>query len=128
MSNEDLINGFLERKKQGESYSEIRIELENLGYNPEDIKRIIRQIDELILAENNKKSSDLKSKEYRTVGIVLIAIGLLVTLGSLTGLIPMPGYFTILIGPIVIGVFMFLGAKNIGKSNKISNNRRFGKR
>ena len=83
--------------------------------NPEEeIKAIVRLVDNQIQRELFIKSSKLKSKEILWAGTVLTIIGAGITLGTHTGLIPMGDSFLIVYGPFFAGLSLMAGglAKN----------------
>lgn len=124
-SKEQLITDYVREKIAGKDYSTIRAELTQKGFDDPEIKELISEIDEVLLKEEMNKSVLLKKTELKSIGIVLIVLGLFVTIGSFTGLIPMPGYFTILVGPITVGAFILFGIRNLRKSNRVSDKRDF---
>ena len=104
---EELNIRFLEEKRNGKDFSIIRKELTELEIDEADIKIIIRNIDDQILYDDITKSKKQKAKELIFVGAFLTLAGLVVTIGSYTGLINSPDYTIIMYGPIIAGIGLF---------------------
>lgn len=118
-SREDLINYYLEKKRKGVGFSEIRRELTGLSIQEDLITEIIRNIDDIILKEELEKSERNKENRLKLPGYILMVFGLLVTLATYTSIIDLHGRYIIVYGPVIAGYFM-VRASNINnkKHNK----------
>ncbi len=79
---QNIIKEYLQKRRDGMDYSEIRKELHEKQYEYSDIKKIVQQIDDTILEEEFEKSKNKTSKIMRTGGWVLLIIGTIFTLGT----------------------------------------------
>lgn len=108
---EKLIRSYLEQKKSGKDYSEIRKELFQKGYSKEEVSFLIREIDSLLL------SSMVIQKETKDVnfgmiaGYVLLFGGGIITVATYFRIIDLNGYYIIAYGPILSGYFIILRAR-----------------
>jgi hypothetical protein len=108
MSNEEFIDYFTKKVESGEmTFDQIRPALMRDGLQENDIKLIVRAVDDNLL--NKLASSDLPlGKRFIVLGIVLIIIGLIVTIASYSGLFRLGSSSIVIIayGPIIIGIAM----------------------
>lgn len=100
---EKLIEELAEEKLEGKSYSEIRAELKESGMSADEISKIIRQVDERVLAEATSGARPDKAKQIYRGGLILALIGLALSIAYNAGLIlrslpPMAVYATFLAG------------------------------
>jgi hypothetical protein len=84
--------------------SEVRKDMERNKFEEEEIKIIVRLVDNelqrrLLTATSNKKATDLVY-----IGTVITLIGVVITVGTYTGLIPMGDSFLIVYGPFLGGL------------------------
>ncbi len=86
---EELIEYFLHEKRKGMGFSEIRKSLVENHVDEDEIKFIINTIDDQILIEERLKSQNNKAKELIYIGPFITIAGLILTLGTLTGVIYM---------------------------------------
>jgi len=87
---------------------QVRKDLESNNFNEEEIKVIVRLVDNelqrrALVDTNNKKASELIY-----LGAVITIVGLVITIGTYTGLIVMGNSFVILYGPILGGLSVLL--------------------
>lgn len=75
------------RKLEGESYTAIRKELNEMGLSDEEIHEAIRRIDEKVLDSAMDQKQTVKLKQWYGAGVFLAILGLLLTLGASRGII-----------------------------------------
>ena len=113
----ELIEYFLIEKRKGMGFNEIRKTLEEKKFEDDKIKIIIRNIDNQILREETIKSQNQKAKELIYIGLFITIAGLIVTIGTFTGIINMGNSFLLAYGPILGGLgVLFTG---LGKYKKL---------
>jgi len=95
---------YLTKKKEGHSFSEIRKELKVKGLTDEQVKVVIRSIDNKIIKEEVNKSNRSTRRQIIFMGLVLTLIGLLITIGTYTGFINIGQSFILSYGPIFGGI------------------------
>ena len=111
MSDDELVNHYVVKVSQGEiTFDKIRPLLEQQGIEESRIKQIVRRVDEEVQAEVVAKSTASSLDRIIHFGIVLVAIGSMVTLGSLVGLYSSGASYMAVIayGPIVAGLVMIV--------------------
>lgn len=82
-----LIEELAEEKLKGYSYSEIRAELKESGMKPDEISKLIRQVDEKVLAAAISETQPDKAKQWYRVGLILALGGLALSIAFNAGLI-----------------------------------------
>jgi len=82
-----LIEELAEEKLKGYSYSEIRAELKESGMKPDEISKLIRQVDEKVLAAAVSGTQPDKAKQWYRVGLILAIGGLALSIGFNAGLL-----------------------------------------
>ncbi len=84
---ESTIERLVQQKLDGESYQQIRSQLAQSGLSEEEIKAIIRVVDErVLLAETGQREEDRARKWYRT-GLVIAIVGLIISIAFNAGYI-----------------------------------------
>jgi hypothetical protein len=74
------IQELVQRKLDGESYSQIRTDLAERGLKDEEIKDVIREVDEQVLqAETGQRAQDHARRWYLT-GLVIAIAGLILSI------------------------------------------------
>lgn len=106
-----IVNYYLQKIKDKDfEILDVRRDLERNSFDEEEIKIIVRLVDselqrKLLTAEDNKKAIDLV-----LVGGVITLVGLIITVGTYTGVINMGGSFLIVYGPFFGGLsILFAG-------------------
>lgn len=84
---ERIIDELAGEKLEGKSYSEIRSELMESGMSADEISKIIRQVDEKVLAEATSGAMPDKAKQIYRGGLILAVIGLALSIAFNAGLI-----------------------------------------
>ena len=103
---ESIIEEMVRQKLEGESYSRIRSGLSNKGFNEEEIRSAIREIDERVLRAEIEKGSRERSKSWYRIGIAVAVTGLIFTIGSNAGwiLIGIPRW--VIYTPFFVGIIL----------------------
>lgn len=84
---ENLVEELYQQKLEGKSYSEIRANLSGAGKSPEEIQRIIRQVDELVLRTEVEGRQQAKALQTYKIGLILAVIGLILSVAFNIGII-----------------------------------------
>lgn len=84
---ESLIEELAREKLEGRSYGEIRAELKESGMTPDEISRLIRQVDEKVLAAALSEAQPDKTRMWYRLGLILAVAGLALSIAFNTGLI-----------------------------------------
>lgn len=98
------IKDYFNKIDSGElEFSQLRNILEKNNIEKDEIDTIIPIIDRKILRAVEIKADNAKGKNMFYGGLILSTIGLIVTIGSYTGLIDLKGFMVIAYGPILGG-------------------------
>jgi len=108
MSRSGMVDYYLEKSKNPEfQIDQIRKELEENNVPEEEIRVIVRLVDNDIQKRALVGESNSKSSEIMIAGIILTIVGSGITLGTYTGLIDMGNSFLIVYGPFFAGLSMY---------------------
>lgn len=88
---------------------QVREELTKNNFEEEEIKIIVRLVDNELQRRLRTKASDSNSNELIWIGATLTAIGAGVTIATYTGIIDMGNSFLITYGPFLGGLSILLG-------------------
>ena len=111
MSLEALEEHYLEQKRKGMDNSEIRTELRYKGLSSEELTKLVLAIDNRFL-DGKKRRGKPDNRNYRSiVGLLLIILGSVVTIGTYTGFVPINNTFIFAYGPILGGLAMIAASK-----------------
>lgn len=92
------------------SIFDVRQELEKNNIDEQEIKVIVKLVDSELRRKISSKSSGDKTTEIMWFGGVITVAGLILTIGTYTGLIEMGPYFLLAYGPILGGLsILFYG-------------------
>ena len=97
---------------------DIRRELEKNNVDEQEIRTIVRLVDNELQMRLVQKSTGDKSKELVWFGGIITALGLIVTIGTYTGVIRMGNSYLLAYGPILSGLailFYGLGKRKVKK-------------
>jgi len=107
---ESRIEELVREKMDGKSYSDIRKELEESGLGPEEIRTLIRQVDESVLAETTKRGKQGRAQQLYRTGLILAMIGLILTIAYNAGFILQNFPALLMYSPFLAGILlMFFG-------------------
>jgi hypothetical protein len=122
MDRKERIGHYIQRlsDKKFEIY-QVRMELEQQNVDETEIKIIVRAVDDEIQRRLHIKGGKDFTVEFIRIGIILIAIGGLIMMASLTNLVNTKNFLFVTYGPFFVGLSMlFVGLfKRINK--KIDN-------
>lgn len=105
--------------------SSIRPELEKNDFEEEEIRTIVKLVDNEAQRRLFTKASNSKSKELIWVGAFLTIFGAIITIGSYTGLIDMGNSYLIAYGPFFGGLAtLFVGLSKNKEEGPIQRNKR----
>ena len=90
------------------SIFDVRQELEKNKVEEEEIKVIMRLVDNELQRRTFSKSQGEKSKEIMWFGGVIFCLGLAITIGTFTGFIDMGNYFLVAYGPVLGGLSILM--------------------
>jgi hypothetical protein len=112
MERAKIVDHFLAKVSSEKDFNiyEVRQELEKHNFEEEEIKQIVRIVDNELQRTHQIKSNNKKATDLMWVGAVLTVIGIGVTLGTYTGLLPMGNSFLITYGPFLGGLSILFGA------------------
>ena len=103
---QNIIKEYLQKRRDGMDYSQIRKELHEKQYEDSDIKKIVQKIDDTIIEEEFEKTKSNTSKIMRVTGWIFIIFGTIFTLGNTVNLFHIQNnlvtYGFLLIGLIMI--------------------------
>ena len=109
MSRAKLVDHYINRSREpGFEIDQIRKELAAHQIDEEEIKVIVRLVDNELQSRALRKSSNKKSGELVWFGAVLALVGALITVGTFTGFLPMEDSFLLVYGPFFGGLSMLL--------------------
>ena len=111
MSRAKLIDYYIEQSQNPDfQIDQIRKELEPKNIPDEEIRIIVRLVDNEMQKKALTKSSNSKGNEIVIAGAVLTFVGAGITIGTYTGLIDMGNSFLIVYGPFFGGLsLLFTG-------------------
>lgn len=116
----DIIDHYIEQKKKGMDFSEIRKELKEKNLDSDKIKFIIREVDNQMLFEAQDKSFKVSFNETKIIGLVLMFGGGFITVFTFFGVIDLGGTYLIAYGPIIGGYLLYLQSRRSINRNKRS--------
>jgi hypothetical protein len=119
---EELIRNCLTKAEEGMNIYDIRKGLQYKNVPEEDIKDIIRVVANYLLSKALTTSHKTKANELFWVGIILTIVGIIVTFGTLLGIINTGDSFTLAIGPILGGLSMIAISKAGYRHQRIKRN------
>ena len=101
------IEELVKQKMEGKSYSTIREELAEAGMPEEEIKRLIRQVDERVLSETMQDGTKEKVRLWYRIGLIVAIAGLVLSIAynaglALRGLPALVAYSPFLVGIVVM--------------------------
>lgn len=120
-----VIDHYLSEKRKGLDFTEIRKELVSKNYDHKTISDIIQAIDDQILKEELNKTSKIRGKEIRIIGMILFIGGLIVTITTYLGIINVKDYFILAYGPIIAGLVMIIKSRRMDKEGRLNKKRSY---
>lgn len=101
----ETIKNFANKIASGEmEFSHLRKTLENQDLDSDEINIVIGQVDKRVARAAQMKEVNNNGKNLFYGGLILVALGLIITVGSFTGLIDLKGFGIVAYGPIAGGL------------------------
>ena len=125
MTTSELVQFFIDKVQRGEiTFDKVRPELIQRGLTEDEIKTIVRQVDDEL--QIRLISGQNPSPQLIVIGIVILVVGLILTVGVYAGLFPSIRSYIALFGyvPIVAGIAMIF----VSLKRKRKDARTFGSR
>ncbi len=86
-ASENRIEELAREKMAGKSYTSIREELSATGMSAEEVKALIRQVDERVLRETLKQGVPDRTQQWYRFGLILAVLGLIISIAYNAGII-----------------------------------------
>ena len=103
---ESNIEELIEQKLNGVSYTRIRSQLAEQGLSDEEIKSIIREVDERVLRAEIEGGARERARSWYRIGLVIAVVGLLLTIGINAGWMLKGTPRWIIYGPFFVGILL----------------------
>ena len=116
------IEEMVQRKLEGESYTQIRKELSELGLEEKQVHQTIRSIDEKVLQEELNRKAAGKTRQWYRAGLFLAFVGLILTLGANRGIIMQNMPRWIIYAPFFGGIAIMFYSRYAGNKRSGSEN------
>ncbi|MGF1559271.1 MAG: hypothetical protein ACFCUL_09300 [Flavobacteriaceae bacterium] len=111
----ETIKNFVNKIATGQmEFSNLRKTLENQGLESNEINIVVGQVDKRVARVSQMKEVNDNGKNLFYGGIILAALGLILTVGTFTGLIDLKGFGILAYGPIAGGLITAM----VGKSQR----------
>jgi len=109
---ENAIDFFFEKvdTKQME-FSTVRKTLEEDGFEKDDINTIVRQVDKQLIKANELRASHAMGKNMYYGGLAFALLGIVLTIGTYSGIINTGNHYLIAYGPVATGLILALSGK-----------------
>src|SRR5688572_11198789 len=123
MTDDELINDFVSRIAKGEiTFDKIRPTLEERGLDELRIKQIVRKVDDEIQQALLTKSTSSSADQVIRIGVILLVIGAVLTIGSFAGLFSLQkSYLSIFAyGSLIAGLVLIVGGLRRKKKKNLS--------
>jgi hypothetical protein len=104
-------------KLEGKSYSKIREELGASGMPPEEIGRLIRQVDERVLRQTLEMGDKQRKLQWYRLGLILAVAGLLLSIAYKRGMILTHLPALAVYSPFLAGILLMLYGKMLRRKN-----------
>lgn len=109
MSRENIVNYYLEKSKHKDfQINQIRKELEPKRIPDEEIRNIVKIVDNAVQRRELNQSHNTKANEITIAGGILTLLGAGITIGTYTGFIDMGNSFLIVYGPFFGGLSLLI--------------------
>ncbi len=105
------IESLAERKIGGESYADIRRELESRGFSEQQVRDIIAQVDKVVLERESNPPGRISTRSVRIAGYVLATLGVLLYLGYYLRWWTAESYKLIIFLPMIAGLVLIWSAR-----------------
>ncbi|TFH23835.1 MAG: hypothetical protein E4H10_11505 [Bacteroidia bacterium] len=106
-------------KLQGKSYSKIREELRTSGLAEEELRQLIRQVDQRVLMETVEQGDRQRTQQWYRWGLVLAVAGLILSIGYNAGMVLNNLPALAVYSPFLAGILlMFYGRMMLRKKSR----------
>ncbi len=105
---ENRIEELVREKMAGKSYSTIREELSESGMTEEDIRSLIRQVDERVLSETAIQGHPNRAQQWYRLGLILAVIGLIISIAYNAGIILEMLPAMLIYSPFFVGILVMV--------------------
>lgn len=110
MSRAKIIDHYLQKiNEEGFDVYQIRKELEKNNVADEEIKIIVKLVDNEVQRGLKRKMESDSVKPVILIGLILTTIGAGITIATYTGIIDMGNSFLIVYGPLFVGLSILVG-------------------
>ena len=116
--NESAIEEFARMKLEGESYAEIRARLIRSGISEDELKEVMRKIDERVLREATEQVNLERSRQWYLAGIIIAVAGLILAIGFNAGIILADSSRVLAYSPFFLGIVIMLYGKKLKQGKK----------
>lgn len=123
---EELIEELVRDKLEGISYSVIRARLSARGMTPEQIRSLIRQVDEKVLQAATSEGGSIRARQWYRGGFALAIGGLLVAVAFNAGLILEGRPALLVYSPFIAGILVMFYGRMLQRRNPGSGKERPG--
>ena len=123
MTDDELINDFVSRiAKEEITFDKIRPLLEERGIDEVRIKQIVRKVDDEIQKSLLTKSNSSSADQVIWLGIVLLGIGAVLTIGSFAGLFSLGNGYAVIIAycTLIGGLVVIVGGLRRKKKKNLT--------
>jgi hypothetical protein len=103
---ESNIEELVEQKLNGVSYTQIRSQLAEKGLSDEEIKSIIREVDERVLRAEIEGGARERARSWYRIGLVIAVVGLILTIGINAGWMLKGTPRWIIYSPFFVGIIL----------------------
>ena len=115
---DEKIGELAQRKLGGTSYSDLRAELRNEGYSPDEIGVLIRKADEKVLASTLSGGKQDRSRQWYRAGLFTAIAGLLISGAFHAGIILQNLPSLIAYAPFFAGIVLMVYGKWLQQKRK----------
>ncbi len=109
---EKIIEDYYQKVIEGLSFDEIRPTLQKQDFTEDEIKLIIRKVDDRVLAHDTSKPKSKFGAIIMWAGLGLMGIGVALTLANFYHLINLGNTYLNLYGPFIAGMIVYILGKN----------------
>jgi hypothetical protein len=108
MDQNKMINYFIEKIERKEMEIDgIRKEMEKNNLPEEDIRAVVRAVDSELRNHISYQSHQNRGRQLKILGVIIASIGILLTVGTYTSVLPSGNSFFILYGPVIAGIGIY---------------------
>ncbi|MDX2361484.1 MAG: hypothetical protein QNK23_11810 [Crocinitomicaceae bacterium] len=121
MNIDNLIEEFLAEKHAGMDYSEMRQLLKNRGADEDQVRSIIRSVDDQFLRGQEKSGTETQMSMVFITGLILFIASVVLSAGSYFQWIDLNGFYILAYGPACTGLSMMTFSRVRARSRSTGN-------